>query len=64
MTGKALKSGKLLILFDGLDEVPAANVDNVVSKIGDFVDRYSDNRFIASCRIAAYKAEDLNVLLR
>ena len=54
VTGKALKSGKLLILFDGLDEVPAANVDNVVGKIGDFVDRYSDNRFIASCRIAAY----------
>ena len=54
MTEKALKSGKLLILFDGLDEVPAANVDNVISKIGDFVDRYNDNRFIASCRIAAY----------
>ena len=54
MTEKALKSGKLLILFDGLDEVPVANVDNVVSKIGDFVDRYNDNRFIASCRIAAY----------
>ena len=55
MTEEALKSGKLLILFDGLDEVPAANVDNVVSKIGDFVDRYSQNRFIASCRVAAYK---------
>ena len=54
MTEKALKSGKLLILFDGLDEVPVANVDKVVNKIGDFVDRYSDNRFIASCRIAAY----------
>ncbi len=55
MTETALKLGKLLILFDGLDEVPTANVDNVVSKIGDFVDRYSQNRFIASCRIAAYK---------
>ena len=55
MTESALKLGKLLILFDGLDEVPAANVDNVVCKIGDFVDRYSQNRFIASCRIAAYK---------
>ena len=55
MTEKALKSGKLLILFDGLDEVPDANVDNVVREIGDFVDRYSKNRFIASCRIAAYK---------
>ena len=50
----ALESGKLLILFDGLDEVPTANVDNVIRKIGDFVDRYSQNRFIASCRIAAY----------
>ena len=55
MTETALKLGKLLILFDGLDEVPAANVDNVVGKIGDFVDQYSQNRFIASCRIAAYK---------
>ena len=50
----ALESGKLLILFDGLDEVPTANVDNVVRKIADFVDQYSENRFIASCRIAAY----------
>ena len=50
-----MEKGKLLILLDGLDEVPAANVNNVVNKIGDFVDRYSQNRFIASCRIAAYK---------
>ena len=50
----ALESGKLLILLDGLDEVPTANVDNVIVKIGDFVDRYSQNRFIASCRRAAY----------
>ena len=55
MTTAALKSGKLLILFDGLDEVPASNVDNVIQEIGDFVDQYSQNRFIASCRIAAYK---------
>ena len=55
MTESALKLGKLLILFDGLDEVPAANVENVIGKIGDFVDRYHQNRFIASCRIAAYK---------
>lgn len=55
MVQKALESGKLLVLFDGLDEVPAANVDNVIEKIGDFVDRYRQNRFIASCRVAAYK---------
>ncbi len=54
MTEAALKSGKLLILLDGLDEVPTANVNNVIRKIGDFVDLYSQNRFIASCRIAAY----------
>ena len=55
MTNAALKSGKLLILFDGLDEVPTVHVHSVILKIGDFVDRYSENRFIASCRIAAYK---------
>lgn len=55
MTNAALTSGKLLILFDGLDEVPDSNVDNVINEIGDFVDRYSQNRFIASCRRAAYK---------
>ena len=54
MTNAALTSGKLLILFDGLDEVPASNVDNVIRELGDFVDQYSQNRFIASCRIAAY----------
>ena len=54
MTEEALKFGKLLILFDGLDEVPASNVDNVINKIGNFVDQYSQNRFIASCRRAAY----------
>ena len=54
MTNATLKSGKLLILFDGLDEVPASNVENVIHEIGDFVDQYNQNRFIASCRIAAY----------
>lgn len=55
MTNAALKSGKLLILFDGLDEVPTTHVHNVILKIGDFVDQYRQNRFIASCRTAAYK---------
>ena len=55
MTNAALTSGKLLILFDGLDEVPTSNVNNVIHKIGDFVDQYRENRFIASCRIAAYR---------
>ena len=53
-TKAALESGQLLILFDGLDEVPTANVAKVIRKIEDFVDQYDKNRFIASCRIAAY----------
>lgn len=51
---KALEKGKLLILLDGLDEVPIDNLNAVIVSIQDFVDRYAKNRYIASCRIAAY----------
>ncbi|PSB28093.1 NACHT domain-containing protein [Stenomitos frigidus] len=54
-TDAALEKGKLLILLDGLDEVPTENLDHAIAEIGNLVDRYSKNRFIASCRIAAYK---------
>ncbi len=50
-----LEAGELLILFDGLDEVPESNLNNVINKITDFVHQYSRNRFIASCRVGAYK---------
>jgi NACHT domain len=57
---QALKQGKLLVLLDGLDEVPKANQDRVHQAIQDFVSRYSQkyqgNRFIASCRIAAFSS--------
>ena len=49
-----LEAGELLILFDGLDEVPKPNVKNVINKIRDFIHQYSQNRFIISCRAAAY----------
>jgi hypothetical protein len=52
---KALEQGKLLILLDGLDEVPTVNTNEVISQIQDFVDRYDKNRFIVSCRTAAYQ---------
>lgn len=52
---KALEQGKLLILLDGLDEVPTVNTNEVISQIQDFVDRYDKNRFIVSCRTAAYR---------
>ena len=49
---KALEQGKLLILLDGLDEVPSVNRDNVIESIQDFVDQYDKNRYITSCRTA------------
>jgi hypothetical protein len=54
-TESALEKGKLLILLDGLDEVPSANVNSVIDTIQDFVDRYDKNRYIASCRTALYR---------
>ncbi|WP_445173457.1 NACHT domain-containing protein [Microcoleus sp.] len=52
---KALEQGKLLILLDGLDEVPTVNTNEVINKIQNFVDRYDKNSFIVSCRTAAYR---------
>lgn len=52
---RALKSGKCLVLFDGLDEVSQeANIDGIIRDILDFTEKYSANQFIISCRIAAY----------
>jgi NACHT domain len=55
LTRKLLERGKLLILFDGLDEVPPEFMKQMTTAIKNLVDRYDENRFIASCRIAAYK---------
>lgn len=49
-----LQSGKLLVLLDGLDEVPTNVLNHAVTEIETLVDRYNTNRFIASCRINAY----------
>jgi hypothetical protein len=54
-TDRFLGDGKLLILLDGLDEVPTDRTSEMVQKIQDFVGQYSKNHFIASCRIAAYR---------
>jgi len=53
---KLLEQGKLLVLFDGLDEVPKAKVNAVIDAIEAFVVQYDQNRFVASCRIAAYQS--------
>ncbi|MBD2666543.1 putative signal transduction protein with Nacht domain protein [Richelia sinica FACHB-800] len=54
-TAKVLEQGKLLILLDGLDEVPSQNLTTTINKIQNFVDKYDKNRFIVSCRTAAYR---------
>jgi energy-coupling factor transporter ATP-binding protein EcfA2 len=51
-----LEQGKLLILLDGLDEVPKTNLNTVIDEIQAFVTRYDQNRYIASCRIAAHRS--------
>ena len=52
---KALEQGKFLILLDGLDEVPTINKNEVMSNIENFVGSHDKNRFIFSCRTAAYR---------
>ena len=52
---KKLEKGELLILLDGLDEVPSDNINDVVKEIQDFVDLYDKNRFVISCRTALQK---------
>lgn len=53
---KLLKSGKLLCLLDGLDEVSSSHSDAVVDQINNFVYRFNSNRYIISCRTAAYRS--------
>ncbi|MEM0978797.1 MAG: NACHT domain-containing protein [Cyanobacteria bacterium P01_H01_bin.58] len=50
-----LSKGKMLILLDGLDEVPSKQVDSVIEQIRDLCDQHNQNRFVTSCRVAAYK---------
>lgn len=52
----ALKNGKLLILLDGIEEVPAEYLAHAIGEIRQLVQDYSSNRFITSCRIAFYQS--------
>nr|WP_293106912.1 NACHT domain-containing NTPase [Okeania sp. SIO2F4] len=47
------KNGRALILLDGLDEVREADYNRVLKQIRDISTRYSHNKFVISCRIAA-----------
>lgn len=48
-----LQEGRLLILLDGLDEVPKNILGNVQQEIDDLVSNYPDNRFVLTCRYGA-----------
>ncbi|WNG37436.1 hypothetical protein F0U61_29935 [Archangium violaceum] len=50
-----LSDGRLLLLLDGLDELPGDRLDDAIAHLRDFTDRYADNRFVTSCRTAFYK---------
>ncbi|NET35401.1 MAG: NACHT domain-containing protein [Cyanothece sp. SIO1E1] len=55
-TSRALSQGKLLILLDALDEAPSNKRQHLMTEIRNFTDRYHRNRFIISCRPAAYSS--------
>ncbi len=54
-TESVLSQGRGLILLDGLDEVTESDSDAVVRQIRQFVQKYYNNQFIITCRIAAAK---------
>ncbi|WP_223280320.1 NACHT domain-containing protein [Nostoc sp. PA-18-2419] len=47
------ESGRILLLLDGLDEVQQQADNHVIREIRDFSQRFSMNRFVLTCRIAA-----------
>ena len=52
----ALKKGRLLVLLDGLDEIPLEKLDKYVWQLHSSINRYDSNRFVVSCRTAFYKS--------
>jgi transcriptional regulator with XRE-family HTH domain len=50
---RLIKEGKLLVLLDGLDEVREEHGKRILNEIREFSERYPNNIFIVSCRIAA-----------
>ena len=49
-----LRNGQLLVLFDGYDELPHTD-KKAADQIQDFIDQHEKNKYILSCRNAAYR---------
>jgi predicted NACHT family NTPase len=54
LTDMFLEKGKLLVLLDGIDEIPPLYEKQTIKYMESFIKKYSRNRFIISCRLAAY----------
>nr|WP_242023002.1 NACHT domain-containing protein [Pseudanabaena mucicola] len=52
---KLLQAGRILLLIDGMDEVPHEEKQVVINEIRQFADKYHKNQFVATCRIASQK---------
>ncbi len=51
-----LKKGRCLLLLDGLDEIQEERKNDIIQEIIDFSEKYHQNQFVISCRVAAYNA--------
>ena len=51
---RVLSQGRALVLLDGFDEVSAKKIDKVVRDVRRLASKYSKNKFVLSCRLAAY----------
>ncbi len=51
---KLLEEGRLLVLIDAIDEVSPKNKKATLKELDRFLKQYPNNRYIVSCRTAAY----------
>lgn len=52
---KLLQAGRILLLIDGMDEVPHEEENIVINEIRRFSEQYHKNQIVATCRIASQK---------
>lgn len=52
-----LKKGKLLIVLDGIDEIPKDNKFSIIDEINNLCSEYKDNIFLSTTRLSDYKGE-------
>ena len=52
---KLLQSGRILLLIDGMDEVPHEEEHIILNEIRLFSEKYHKNQFVASCRTASQR---------